>query len=95
MKNYTDWKNTTFSEGNFELSAYPNPVSDVVTITVAGLNEVNGTIQLIDFSGKLIMNKAMNEPTLLLEMKDLCSGVYLIRFKDNEGRTGTLKVVKE
>jgi hypothetical protein len=37
----------------------------------------------------------MNEPTLLLEMKDLSSGIYFIRYKDDEGRTGTLKVVKE
>jgi hypothetical protein len=81
--------------GEFELSAYPNPVSDVLTITVVGLDEVNGTIQLMDFSGKLILNKAMNEPTLLLEMKDLSSGIYFIRYKDDEGRTGTLKVVKE
>jgi hypothetical protein len=86
---------TTINEGSFELSAYPNPVSDVLTITVAEPDEVNGTIQIMDFSGKLILNKDMNEPTFLLEIKDLSSGIYFIRYKDDEGRTGTLKVVKE
>ena len=39
---------------SFELSAYPNPVSDVLTINVQGIENVDGTIQVMDCNGRLI-----------------------------------------
>ena len=96
----------TTIDGSFEMSAYPNPVSEVLTVTISGIETIDGIIQVMDMSGKLIPSKACHpEPVegssntgfdkLSLTTDNWSSGVYLIRYKDDEGRTGTLKVVKQ
>ena len=83
------------SEQKFELIAYPNPVSDVLTINISGLDDVDGTLSVMDMNGKLLAFKDIIQPTLNIEMNDFPSGIYFIRFKDKEGRTGTLKITKQ
>jgi hypothetical protein len=83
------------SDASFELSAYPNPVSDVLTVTITGIEGAKGTIQMMDFNGRLVATQEMKQASTTINMGGYASGVYLVRFKDNEGRTGTVKVVKE
>jgi hypothetical protein len=72
-------------------------VSDVLTVTLSGIEDVNGTLKMIDVLGKAVQcHIAMvNNSTFNIQTSTLSSGVYFIRYKDSEGRTGTLKVVKE
>jgi hypothetical protein len=86
---------TNTTDGSFEISAYPNPVNDLLTFSIAGVEEVNGTLQLIDMNGKLFLSQTITEPTISIDMKDYASGLYFLRYKDAEGRAGTVKVVKE
>jgi hypothetical protein len=88
---------TTINEGSFELSAYPNPVSDVLTVTLSGIEDVNGTLEMIDVLGKAVQChiSMVNNSTFNIQTSTLSSGVYFIRYKDDEGRTGMVKVVKE
>jgi hypothetical protein len=84
-----------YSDNNLSLSAYPNPVNDLLTFFIAGVEEINATLQLIDMNGKLFLSKTITEPTISIDMKDYASGLYFLRYKDAEGRAGTVKVVKE
>ena len=90
------------------LSAYPNPVGDLLNITVSGIEEINGTIQVMDALGKVVKsfsckedanqtttNNQQSNINCQLSTVNWSSGVYLVRYKDDQGRTGTLKVVKE
>ena len=99
---------STFNEQNFVLSAYPNPVGDLLNITVSGIEEINGTIQVMDALGKVVKsfsckedanqtttNNQQSNINCQLSTVNWSSGVYLVRYKDDQGRTGTLKVVKE
>ena len=79
----------------FEMTAYPNPVNDVLTVKVSGIENVDGMIQVMDINGKLIISKALRQAQGDINMSGEATGTYFIRYKDNEGRTGTLKVVKE
>ena len=103
---------SSFAEGSFVLSAYPNPVNDVLTVTIDGIANVNGTIQVLDALGKMVTSQDCH-PELVegqtntgfdtsaplsvhsLKTANWSSGVYFIRYKDDAGRTGTVKVVKE
>ena len=84
-----------YLDEQFELAAYPNPVTNLLTINVRGIEEVNATIQVMDFSGRLVAMKAMTTSSTTVDMTGYASGVYLIRYKDAEGRTGTIKITKE
>ena len=93
----------TIVGGSFEMSAYPNPVSEVLTVTISGVKTTDGTIQVMDALGVLVASYELSVVSNTIPTTDNCqlmtenwsSGVYLIRYKDAEGRTGTLKVVKE
>ena len=85
----------TVVNGSFEMTAYPNPVNDVLSINISGLELVDGTIMVMDYSGKLLTTQLMSTSTLNLDMKPFASGVYLIRYKGKDGKVSTLKVVKE
>ncbi len=86
---------TSMGEGSFELSAYPNPVNDLLTINISGLETVDGTIIVMDYSGKLITTQLMSLSTLNLDMKEYASGVYLIRYKGKDGKVGIVKITKQ
>ena len=81
--------------GNFELNAYPNPVTNTLTIAVNGIDEVNGKIQLMDMTGKMLVEKTMNAATISIDMSSYANGMYMVRFSDNNGSTGTLRVTKQ
>jgi len=84
-----------YIDEQFELAAYPNPVTNLLTINVRGIEEVNATIQVMDFNGRLVAMKAMTTTSTTVDMTGYASGMYLIRYKDAEGRTGTIKITKE
>jgi len=80
---------------SFELSAYPNPVSGVLTVNVRGIEEVSAVIHVMDFNGRLVSEQRMSSASLSIDMSSYASGMYLIRYKDNMGRTGTIKITKQ
>ena len=75
-------------------SMYPNPASNIVTIT----NSENLLVQQIavyDTTGKLITTENYNSKTeIQLNIEDLASGTYLLHLKTNEG-TAVKKLVKK
>ncbi|RYZ52616.1 MAG: T9SS type A sorting domain-containing protein [Sphingobacteriales bacterium] len=80
---------------SFELSAYPNPVSGMLNIGVRGIETVDAVLHVMDFHGKLISVMEMKQSSVSIDMSSYASGIYLIRYKDAEGRTGTLKITKQ
>lgn len=72
-------------------SIYPNPVSEKLTIDAAAV--VKAGIQLMDLSGRLVMNTKMNQSQLVLDLSGLADGVYMIKINYG-GKTITRKIVK-
>jgi hypothetical protein len=93
----TDEGTTSFNEGSFMMTAYPNPIKEEVTVTIDGIDTNNGSLEIIDAFGRTIETVffKMNNSSFKLQTATLSSGVYFIRFKDNDGRTGMVKVIKE
>ncbi len=81
-----------FSES--EVSIYPNPVKTNLFVEIVN-NTDTIVLELLDFSGKLILQKRFeNEQSISLQMKDLSSGIYFLKVSSSKN-TGTYKVVKE
>lgn len=69
------------------ISFFPNPVKDILNISLAENKETE--IMLYDISGKLILTKTINS-TATIDLNSLKSGVYVIQIE-----SGTYKIVKE
>ena len=83
------------SDNSFSINAYPNPVSNLLSITISGVDNINGQFEMINYSGQLMGTWFLKDAQLSLDMSKYANGIYLLRYKDIEGRTGTLKIVKE
>jgi hypothetical protein len=84
-------------DGSFIMSAYPNPVNDVLSIAVSGIdNATHATIEIMNAIGQSITEKPLpSTANCDIPTNNWTIGIYFIRYKDDEGRTGTLKIVKE
>jgi hypothetical protein len=75
-----------FVKGNgaFVVEAYPNPVSDLITVRLNGTAGNDGTVQLTDVTGKLISSVKMTDSEVKINMSGLAQGVYLLKYSDSE-----------
>jgi hypothetical protein len=60
---------------NANLTVYPNPASDVVTIES---NMTEGSIQIIDLTGKVIANQTVNGVATSFNTAALSNGMYTV-----------------
>ena len=96
--NFSDWSTVSFTTSStvglnepkiINLSVYPNPANDQVTIT----GETEGTVTLINTNGQVLTSIDLeNQNTLDLSSYE--SGVYFINYV-SEHKTGNVKVIKE
>ncbi len=65
------------------LSIYPNPATDQVTISLS--DEVEGEVafQLISSQGQLLRQQVLGVGTAQIDVTDLPSGIYFLRFRSN------------
>jgi Concanavalin A-like lectin/glucanases superfamily/Secretion system C-terminal sorting domain/Ig-like domain CHU_C associated len=86
---------TTLNTSNFEVSnnikMYPNPTNNIVTVEVNDLT--NAKLQVVDITGKILMNQALNTSSNTVDVTQLPTGMYFFKVTSNEGTT-TNKIVK-
>lgn len=76
--------NNNYACDAVDLRMYPNPTSNVVTIT--GNNTVINDIAVMDNAGKLVLeNSQLNRSETQLDVTTLKSGVYYIRLATSKG----------
>ncbi|MBS1586104.1 MAG: SBBP repeat-containing protein [Bacteroidetes bacterium] len=84
----------TVERNGCSLAAYPNPVTDKVTIEVSGTRSANSRISITDLSGKLLMTVPVSGNKAVADITPLASGMYLIRYSDDQ-RNETVKITKQ
>ena len=86
---------TVLSNESFEVSnhikMYPNPTYNFVTVEVNNLTNVK--LQVVDITGKILMNKALNSNSNNVDVQLFPSGMYLFKVSSNEG-VSTSKIIK-
>lgn len=77
----------------FGISTYPNPVKDVITIQLTSPSD-NGSIEIIDLTGKVVRTNSVNGTTVDINMSGLTSGMYLVKYTDRL-HSKMIKITKE
>lgn len=79
---------------NWHLAVYPNPVSDVLTLS--NLDIDNGVVEVLDVQGKLIQSIVLNGVygNYLIDMTEMQRGVYVLRVS-TENATKEVRVIKQ
>jgi hypothetical protein len=77
---------------NLELSVYPNPTTDYLTLKVDDFETLN--FQLIDLLGKVIENKKVSSSTTSINVKNLPKAIYFLNVTKNNQLVKTFKVIK-
>ena len=77
---------------NLELSVYPNPTTDYLTLKVADFETLN--FQLIDIQGRIIENKKVTASNTTIKMEALPKAVYFLNVTKNNRIIKTFKIVK-
>lgn len=74
------------------LSVYPNPASNSLVISTP---EANGTIQLLDISGRQVVEQTVSTMATTFDIQHIARGVYLATWSNSEGDVQVQRVVVE
>jgi hypothetical protein len=78
-----------------DITLYPNPVTDLLFIGTGG-KFVNGFIQCLDVTGKLLITAPLNENQNFIDISNINNGLYFITITDLYGHIlTTKKIVKQ
>jgi hypothetical protein len=82
------------SENN-QMSLFPNPANDKLTISFKNNNSVNNTIELIDIYGKCIFKNTIpyNINIHTIEVKGFAKGIYIVKISENNQITAAKKLI--
>jgi len=75
---------TVKGNGSFFVEAYPNPVTDMLTVKAYGTEDANATITVMDVAGKVLKMVSVTNNTAQVNMKELASGIYFVKYSDNK-----------
>jgi hypothetical protein len=79
---------------NLELTAYPNPASNYLTLNVGNSELSTLNFQLYDISGKLIEIRKIISSSEIIVMENLPSATYFLKVRNNNKEVKTFKIVK-
>lgn len=90
-------KSTLFENDLFEVTAFPNPYTESITINTKNSNQEIDSIKLINLSGEVIIQKTMNEDEAILDnLEKFANGFYLLQvINSNEQIIKTIKIIKK
>ena len=79
-------------QGDYGITLYPNPTSELLTIDTE--TNVEGTLMICNIEGRVMKTEQIRNSRKDLDLSDLPSGLYIIKFIDFEGQHWTERMVK-
>jgi hypothetical protein len=68
-----------------QLAVYPNPVQQEMVVTIGGTVQ-EGTIAVMDMTGKLLKTQTVNSNTVTVNVTELPAGMYIVQYTDDSRR---------
>jgi hypothetical protein len=91
------WPNAGLSNAEqpvgINLETYPNPVKDNVSVNIIGSAKIDGTLQLFDAMGRVVMTKDCNEVITNWNLQQLTNGMYTIVFVNKAGQKLQTRII--
>ena len=69
---------------NNNITLYPNPASDIVTLNISNLNNNNGEINIYNVIGVLVRSEILKQNHQLINIDDLSNGIYMLTIKSKD-----------
>ncbi len=82
---------TNLSEIPLTIEAFPNPAYNTVSINISGVQNVAGTIKLIDALGRVVIEKECNSAQQVMDVSSLSNGAYTVVFIDKDEPSAKLQ----
>jgi hypothetical protein len=79
---------------SLNVSAYPNPTTDVLTLRVESFDYSNLTYAIYDIYGKLLENKKLAGNETSINMRDFFPATYFLKISDSNKELSTFKIIK-
>jgi len=91
------YTSTPVIKNSIHFKAFPNPVSDFLTIEVTSFSRGKATVELIDFFGTVVLRTAMskNENRKVVDVSRFPKGLYLLKVVAEYGDRKIIKVLLE
>ena len=80
---------------NLSVSAYPNPTTDYLTISVKNFELSTLNFQLYDINGKLLQSVKATGQETQIETNNLVPANYFVKVVDNEKVIKVFKIIKK
>lgn len=79
---------------NCEITAYPNPVSDFVTVNVSDIETPGMQYLLYDLNGKLLMKEPVRDSETFIPFDNVSAGEYILKINIKNLEIKSFKIVK-
>jgi len=79
---------------NLSVTAYPNPTTDYLTLSIADFDASKLSYQLYDMSGKLLQNEKITGNQTSIVMSNLVPATYFLKVISNNKEVKTFKIIK-
>lgn len=60
------------------IEAYPNPAQTTVTVTLGGIDNIKGSLQVKDMTGRVIAEQAVTDAVNNVDVSAFANGVYMV-----------------
>lgn len=79
---------------NINLSAFPNPTFDNLTLKIESTNTKNLSYLLLDMNGKLLATQKLDGTETKIAMNNYAAATYFIKITENNNTLKTFKIIK-
>ena len=79
---------------NLSVTAYPNPTTDYLTLSIGEFDISNLSYQLYDINGKLLQNEKITGIQTSIVMSNLVSANYFVKVIQGNKEVKTFKIIK-
>ena len=79
---------------NLSVSAYPNPTTDYLTLSIGEFDISNLSYQLYDMNGKLLQNEKITGNQTSIVMSNLVPANYFVKVIQGNKEVKTFKIIK-
>jgi Secretion system C-terminal sorting domain len=86
--------NDNFPNITLEMSVYPNPTANNVTLKIADFSTENLSYQLFDVTGKQISESKITSYEISIVMENLTASIYFLNIIDANKTIKTFKIIK-
>ena len=97
-KVYTDV--VDISNSTNKIVAYPNPVNDLLTLTISTNENVSGEISIFNSTGVLVKQSGLKQfvngiNSVQISFNEFTEGMYIVKVNLERGKTSAIKVIKK